>query len=161
MNDVNFCGIFTGILYAYGKQRNKEETSPALMSYIKKVLETSEPHDLHPELAMITSVDEFSSIEGFNIYPSATAKQTNIVKGGGLSRIDTLLIIVSGLILLAIFYYYYIQWDERRRYNDRKTTSSNLSIGSEGGVYIEDKFIDEDLEFEPYLNGGKNKGRVH
>mmetsp|Transcript_19462 Transcript_19462/g.40954 ORF Transcript_19462/g.40954 Transcript_19462/m.40954 type:complete len:350 (-) Transcript_19462:126-1175(-) len=160
VNDINFCGIFTGVLYAYGKQRNEEETSRALMSYIKKVLDTSESHDLHPELAMITSVDEFSSIEGFDIYPS-TAKQMNIVEGGGLSRLDTLLIIVSGLILLAIFYYYYIQWDERRRYNDRKTTSSNQSIGSERGVYIEDEFIDEDLEFDPYLNGGENNGTVH
>eukprot|EP00536_Pseudo-nitzschia_multiseries_P008223 jgi/Psemu1/305581/fgenesh1_kg.206_\ len=156
-NDVNFCGIFTGILYAYGKHQNEEETSRAVMSYVKSALDVSEPQALHSELAMISSIDEFSSIEGLNTNLSSTEVQTTGDVRDELSRLDTLLIIVSGLIFLAIIYYFYIQWDERRRYtNDRNGISSNLSIESEGKDFDRDRFVDEDLGFEPYDEDEEN-----
>ena len=179
VNEVNFCGVFTGVVYVYGKHQHGEEASRVVMSYIDQVLDTSVPEKLHSELALISSVDELSIIEGStiegNVDRSSIPKETN-KDVGGLSRLDILLIIISGLIFLAIVYYFYIQWSERE-YDDRKSSdvgssltkenvaniqpkgkSSHLSIESEGGDYIEDEFIDDDLGFEPYQDDRENNG---
>ena len=184
MNEVNFCGVFTGVVYVYGKHQHGEEASRVVMSYIDQVLDTSVPEKLHSELALISSVDELSIIEGSTIEDSTiegNADRSSIPKEinngvGGLSRLDILLIIISGLTFLAIVYYFYIQWSERE-YDDRKSLDvgsslkkdkvaniqpkgkpSHLSIESEGDDYIEDDFIDEDLGFEPYQDDRENNG---
>jgi len=159
VSDVNFCGIYTGIVYAYGKHRNEEETSRAVTSYVNQVLDVSEPQLLHSELAMISSIDEFSSIKGLDVNKPSTEKQTTGAARTELSRLDTLLIIVSGLIFLAILYYFYIQWDERKRYTtNRDVMSSDLSFNAKGKNFDDgDRFVDEDLGFEPYeIDDGKS-----
>ena len=176
VNEVNFCGIFTGVVYVYGKHQYGEEASRVVMSYIDQVLDTSVPQELHSELALISSADEFSTIEDNDTNRQSIPKEINHDVGGGLSRLDILLIIISGLIFLAIVYYFYIQWSERRyddpkssvggssltkdivANNDPKGKSSHLSIESEGDDYIEDEFIDEDLGFEPYKDDRVNNG---
>lgn len=152
-NEVNFCGIFTGVLYVYGKHQHGEEASRVIMSYINEVLDTSEPHDLHSELASLSSVEKFSVIEGGHANESLISPDQS---GGALSRLDMLLIIVSGLIVVAIAYYAYIQWNERRYHGQKDSNKAgNLHSHSDNG---NDEFIDEDLNFEPYRDGRGNSG---
>lgn len=150
-NEVNFCGIFTGVLYVYGKHQHGEEASRAIMSYINEVLDTSEPHDLHSELASLSSVEKFSVIEGGH----ANASLISTDQGeGAVSRLDMLLIIISALIVVAIAYYAYIQWSERR-YHGQKDSNNAGNLHSQSDN-CDDEFIDEDLDFEPYRDGRGN-----
>ncbi|VEU43017.1 unnamed protein product [Pseudo-nitzschia multistriata] len=157
VNDVNFCGIFTGIVYVYGKHQNEEEIFQAVMPYIDHVFETTNPRGLHSELAMISRVDEFSSTASFDISQTPTENQVKHISRGELSGLDTLLIIVSGLIFLSILYYFYIQWDERRRYPDHKVASNSLNVRS-GDDYIEDEYGANEVEFDQYQDNVQSNG---
>jgi hypothetical protein len=153
---VNFCGIFTGVLYVYGKHQHGEEASRGIMSYINEVLDTSEPHDLHSELTFLSSVEKFSVIEGGHTNQSLISTDQS---GGTLSRLDILLIIVSGLIVVAIIYYIYIQWNERRYDGQKAPVESNKA--GDLPSYVDngdDEFIDEDLNFEQYRDDRENSG---
>jgi len=151
-NEVNFCGIFTGLLLVYGKHQNGEETTQAVMSYIHKVLDTSAPHDLHSEVSFISSVDQFSAIEGGYVSQFPGVQATDI--DGRRSRLDILLIIISGLIVVAIVYYFCIQWNERR-YDDTKLPIDGLSSPRKR---LSHEFIDEPQEFEPYMDETAKNG---
>jgi len=172
VNDVNFCGIFTGVLYVYGKFQQGDETSRAIMSYINSVFNTSEPRDFHSELTMISSVDRFSFVQGGNMNHSLNFTGSN---GGQLSRLGILLIIVSSLITVAIVYYIYIQRNEQRHHNSKSSVdrfldgkrtfinnprdlSINIGSGTEVDSDDEGEFIKDDLNFEPYRDGRESSG---
>lgn len=133
----------------YGKNQNEQETSRSIMTYINEVLDNSEPHELHSELTLLSSVDKYSEVGGG--YTKST-----------MSRLDILLIIVSTLIVAAIMYYVYIQWNERRYYNpkssvgDNRDLSRNIRTESEGKDEGGDIFVDEDLQFQPYRDDRKS-----
>jgi len=149
-NNVNFCGIFTGVLYVYGRHQNGDETSRLIMSYIDEVLNTSKPQELHPELTSLSSVDKFS-VNGND--------RKNRSTGGKVSNVGVLLIIISFLIAAAIGYYIYIQRNERKIGNpsglhDESRRTRNVVAGSEGYESSDDEFVDDDLDFEPYRDEG-------
>lgn len=147
INEVNFCGIFTGALYVYGKNQNEQEISRKIMSYVNEVLDTSEPRELHPELTVLSRVDKFSEVEGANKLDS---------EKGTMSRLDVLLVIVSAMIVAAMIYYVYIQRNERKFFDPKSAVGnerelpSDISIVSEGKHDNDDRFIDEDLHIKQY-----------
>ena len=159
---MNFCGVFTGVLYVYGKHQNGEEASSAIMSYIYEVLNTLEPRDLHSELMVLSSVDKFSIIEGDNINRSSS--------DGQLSRLGTLLIIISGLITVSIIYYIYIQRKERRLFDTTSSVDGILEGKHHSGGLAKNvrtktkesgdggQFIDQDLNFEPFRDRRESRG---
>jgi hypothetical protein len=158
VNEVNFCGVFTGEGYVYGKHQHGDKASLTVMSYIDQVLNTSVPQELHSDLALIFRVDEYSTINGEMIHTStSTPKEIIHNDGDGMSRLDVLLIIVSSLVFLAIIYYFYIQWSERKYDNSKSSASdsyltNNIAVNNQGNDCIDEEFVDDDddLSFEPY-----------
>lgn len=168
-NQVNFCGFFTGVLYVYGKHQHGEETSRAIISQIYEVLDNSEPHDIHSELTLLSSVDKFSVVERDHNQFAANSNNIGVV----LSRLDILMIIISGLILVAIIYYIYIQRRERKYDNPQSPINDSLRrkrelidyphdlssrISSESDDGDKDEFIDEELDFKRYRDERCNGG---
>ena len=150
---MNFCGIFTGVVYVYGKNQNKEEASHVVMSCVEQVLDTSMPQELHSELASISSADEYSTI-GDNA--NETGNDTN-----GLSRLDILTIIIASLLFLAIAYYFYIHWSERNYDSTESSKEKSIKLGNEPEEdnNLEDVFVDDDdLGFESYRDDAENDG---
>lgn len=151
---MNFCGIFTGALYVYGKHQHGKEASRDILSTIDEVLDTSEPSDLHSELTLLSSANQFSAIDGDSTdsmdVSSNVPSNDSITESttSSLSRLGTLLLIVGIMVAVAIGYYMYIQRKERRYYNSE----------SEGSGSGEDKFVDDDLRLEPYRDDRKNSG---
>jgi hypothetical protein len=159
-NEVNFCGVFTGVLYIYGKHQHGEETSRSIVSQIYEVLDNSEPRHLHSELTLLSSVDKFSVVERDNNQFAANSNNNGVA----LSRLDILMIIISGLILVAIIYYIYIQRRERKYDNPQLPINDSLRrkrelidyphdlssrISSDSDDSEKDEFIDE-LNFKRY-----------
>lgn len=171
-NDVNFCGIFTGVLYVYGKYQQGEENSRAIMSYINRVFDTTNPHDLHSDLTMLSSVDKFSIVQGGNMNQSLDFTGSN---SGQISRMAILLIVISSLLTVAALYYAYIQINEQRYHKskssvDRFSEGKHKFISKKGDLSInigsdkeEDSdndgvFIQDDLRYEPYQDGKQSNG---
>ena len=162
---MNFCGIFTGVLYVYGKHQHGDEASRAILASIDEVLNTLEPRDLHSELMMLSSVDTFFTIEGHDLNQSLNMFNSS---DDQLSRLGIFLVIISGLIAVAIVYYICIQRNERR-YIDSfeencKAVSNSADLSENIGAETKedndaaDKFIDDDLHFEPYRDGRQSIG---
>mmetsp|Transcript_29109 Transcript_29109/g.32667 ORF Transcript_29109/g.32667 Transcript_29109/m.32667 type:complete len:351 (+) Transcript_29109:169-1221(+) len=153
IDTVNFCSVFSGVVYLYGKHQHGDDASLAVMTHINQVFNTSVPSELHSDLALIFGVDEYSTIDN-NMIHSSIPKETINNDVVGLSRLDILLIIISSLIILAITYYFFIQWSERK-YDDSKSFASdsyltdNITLKNQEDDCIEDEYIDDDL-FEPY-----------
>jgi len=153
VDTVNFCSVFSGVVYLYGKHQHGDEASFTVMSHINQVLNTSMPSELHSDLALIIGVDEYSTING-NMINSSIPKETINSDVVELSRLDILLIIVSSLIFFAITYYFFIQWSERK-YDDSKSSASdsyltdNITLKNQEDDCIEDEYIDDE-HFEQY-----------
>lgn len=171
-NDVNFCGIFTGVLYVYGRHQHGEDASRTIMAYIHEVLSTLDPRDLHSELLVLSSADTFFTVEGHTINQSLYASNSG---DNQLSRLGILLIIISSFIAVAIFFYIYIQRNERRYIDSKLSVDNfleekckaitypvdsfdNINTKTKKGGDGSDEFIDEDLNFEPYRDGRESSG---
>lgn len=153
IDEVNFCGIFTGTLDVYGKNQEVEEASTLILSYVNDVLNHSEPRDMHPELSSLSSIDKFYTNQSFDSTDDATKQ---------LSRLDILLIVISAMIVAAVMYYIYLQRKERRYGGANFPSDSkgdprqDVGIEFEGGSDRRDEFVDEDLNFEPYRDSRKS-----
>ena len=92
VDEVNFCGIFTGTLDVYGKNQKVEEASNQILSYVNDVLNHPEPSDLHPELSSLSSIDNFDTNQSFDSTDDTakqlhgTAKQDNARHGSCMTR---------------------------------------------------------------------------
>jgi hypothetical protein len=110
---VNFCGIFVGVVYVYGKHQQGDEAALLVTSYVDQILDTTKPQDIHSELVALHIVDYYSSIDAQGGGSNSSSSQTND-DSGGLSRLGILLVVIACLLFLAITYYIYIQWRERQ-----------------------------------------------
>jgi hypothetical protein len=108
VSEVNFCGIFTGVVYVYGRHQGGDEAARNVRSYIDKILKTEKIKEIDPELAAIEPVEEYSSINAAGESDSSSSDDDD-----GLSRLGILLIVIASILALAITYYFYIQWSER------------------------------------------------
>jgi len=158
VNEVNFCGIFTGVVYVYGKNQNGEEASQVVMSCVDQVLDKSIPQELHSELASIFRVHEYSALEDSTNWTHETNETSN--DANGLSRLAILTIIIASMLLLAIVYYFYIHLSERNYGNVdfSKEKSVHLFIEHEDESKLDDEFVDEDLDFESYQDSTGDDG---
>lgn len=61
----NFCGIFTGQLNVYG--RDKEKATPYVFQLIEETLNPSDPTKLHPELVEMASAKQYVEVTGGDV----------------------------------------------------------------------------------------------
>ncbi|KAG7356285.1 hypothetical protein IV203_000971 [Nitzschia inconspicua] len=156
-NDINFCGIFVGVVDVFGSHQHDGEAPQLVKSYIDTVLQPSDPKTIHEEVAAIRLSDQLTLINassGNFVYP---VNQDSDYQG--LSSVAILMIVVSCMLVVAIVYYLYIQWNERKfgdtMFSNKKTSSSAFRRSYEDGYDPEERSIrrSPSLEAEDLFDG--------